>query len=187
MMQTVANRHRPLHTAVVTSALLAMLSGAVAAPADDHRQGDDRYYRGDGSGDDYYSDSRYADRYRDDGYGKYKKPKHGKYKKNDDRYYRRGGYDDRYDYDRGYRSYGYYDQRRFVVPERLYYRDYATYDRFYRGSVYYAPHHHSHRVYLFPVIVDGYTEYRPYAYCGDAYFPGQYVYGGPSFGLPFGF
>jgi hypothetical protein len=63
-----------------------------------------------------------------------------------------------------------------VPPHRLYRRDYRAYDRYFHGAFYYAPHRHHHRVYHFPVIVGGYTEYRPYAYCGDAYFAGHYGY-----------
>ena len=76
-----------------------------------------------------------------------------------------------------------------MVPNHLYRRDYGSYDRYYRGSTYYAPHRHSHRIYLFPVIVDGYyTEYQPYAYCGEAYYPDHYRGGSRGhLGLHFNF
>ena len=64
------------------------------------------------------------------------------------------------------------------MPHHLYLGDYPAYHRYFHGSAYYPPHRHHHRVYYFPVIVDGYDQYRPYAYCGDAYFPGHYRYGG---------
>ena len=172
MKQPVRFRQRPL-IAVTTLASVLSLGGAIAARADDH---DDRGHDGRSR---YYSDHRYDD-YGDRGhhYGHYKRDKH--YDK-----HRRDYGHDRYYYDRGYRNGGYYDRGyhdrgygygRFVAPHYLYRHDYPAYDRYYRGSVYFGPHRHSHRIYLFPVIVGGYTEYRPYAYCGDAYFPGHYGY-----------
>ena len=145
--------------------LVSVAGSAARAGSEGGSDRDRRYYD-----EDQYRDRDWDHRYRDDHHhGKYKK--HKKYKGHD-----------RYDhYDHGYRG-SYYTDRRpphFVVPPHLYHRDYRTYDRYYRGSTYYAPHRHSHRVYLFPVIVDGYyTEYRPYAYCGEAYYPDQYRYGG---------
>ena len=191
MKQPVRFRQRPL-IAVATLAFVLSLGGAVAR-ADDH---DDRGHDGRSR---YYSDHRYRDDYRSryhdrDGdrghhYGHYKRDKHRRDYRHDRYYYDRGYRDGGY-YDRGYhdRGYGY---GRFVAPHYLYRRDYPAYDRYYRGATYYGPHRHSHRIYLFPVIVGGYTEYRPYAYCGDAYFPGhgydRYDGAHGHFGLHFNF
>jgi hypothetical protein len=176
MKQPVTFRRRPL-IALATLASVLSLGGAIAARADDD---DDRGHDGRNR---YYSNHRYRDDYRDGyhdrgwdrghHYGHYKRDKH--YDK-----HRRDYRHDRYYYDGGYRHGGYYDRGygpgRFVAPHYLYRRDYPAYDHYFRGSAYYAPHRHSHRIYLFPVIVGGYTQYRPYAYCGDGYFPGHYGY-----------
>jgi hypothetical protein len=158
---------RPL-IALVTLASVLSLGGAAAVSAADHddrgRDGRDRY-----SYDHRYRDDYRGDRYSDRGWDRHDRGKKDKHydRYRGDRYY--GRYDGYY-YDRNH------DRRRFVVPHHLHHRDYRSYDRYYRGPVYYAPHHHQHRVYLFPVIIGGYTEYRPYAYCGEAYFPGHYGY-----------
>jgi hypothetical protein len=176
MMQPSRNRQRPL-IALITAALLVPAGGAVAARADDDRGRDRRGY-----------DHRYGGDHG--GYRHDHKHDHKHYGKHDR--YRGDGYRDRYHYDRnyyrGYPDHG-YGHRRFVAPRHLYYRDYPAYDRYYRGPVYYAPHRHQHRVYLFPVIVGGYTEYRPYAYCGDAWYPDHYRYDGGRghLSLHFGF
>jgi hypothetical protein len=191
MTHPVIHRHRSLHGALAAGAVLLSLGGAGIAAADDYgdRDGRDGYYYHDG-----------YDRRDDDRYDQHDK-KRGKH----DRYDRhRESYDgDRYYYDRpAYRSggyYGYYDRgyyrvapvvpAPFVVPRHLYHRDYGAYDPYYRGTVWYAPHHHPHRLYYFPVIVGGYTEYRPFAYCGGAFFPEQYGNPGPRgyFGFQFGY
>jgi len=164
MMHPVIHRPRPRYGAIAASAVLLSLSvGAAPAAADPHRDpgSRDRYY----SYDDHRDGGYYHDGYR----GK----KHGKKKHYDDHYH---GYEKRYDD----RYYGHYYSpptryaRPFIVPRHLDYYDYPAYDRYYRGAVYYAPHHHRHRIYLFPVIVDGYVDYVPHAYCGDAYYPAQY-------------
>ena len=41
---------------------------------------------------------------------------------------------------------------------------------YYTGRVYYAPHHHYHAAYRFPVWYGGVPVYRPYAYCGSNLF-----------------
>lgn len=184
--------HRPLRSALMTSAVLLSLSGAVVARADDRgRDARDRYYYH-GDGGDRYHDRERDRRHHDDrhhGRGHQDPRGRGDRRGYDDRDY----YGDHYYYNRGYRYDGYgdrrWDDRRLVAPRHLYYRDYPAYDRYYRGSVYYAPHRHSHRIYLFPVIVGGYVEYRPYSYCGDAYFDSAYGYDGPRghFGLHFDF
>ena len=43
----------------------------------------------------------------------------------------------------------------------------ASYAPYYSGRVYYAPHHHAHAVYAFPVYSPyGVVSYDPYYYCG---------------------
>ena len=41
---------------------------------------------------------------------------------------------------------------------------------YFTGRTYYAPHHHYHAAYRFPVWVNGAVAYRPYAYCDDHLF-----------------
>lgn len=76
-----------------------------------------------------------------------------------------------------------------MVPRRIHRHHYHDYRPYFRGSVFYAPHRHHHRVYAFPVYVDGYLAYPLHTYCGDAYFPGHYGHGGGRghFGLHFNF
>lgn len=59
--------------------------------------------------------------------------------------------------------------RSIVVGQRGYYQPY------YNGRVYYAPHHHYHVAYRFPVYVGGSVVYQPYYYCGDSLFVGGAV------------
>jgi hypothetical protein len=196
--------NRPLRTTLVCSvAALAVALGGGAASADDRdhrdrgdRHGDRRGYDDHHKGEDHHYDKGKSGRYgKDHGrYGRYES--RGYHRDPGHRYgndYRYRGYSDdhHYRYGSSYRGDYYdrgYDRHRFVAPRHLYRQHYRDYDRYYRGSVFYAPHRHSHRVYLFPVIIDGYAEYRPYAYCGDAYYPDHYgYYDGPRFGLHFSF
>ncbi len=57
-----------------------------------------------------------------------------------------------------------------VVPQTIVYRSPGPYARFYSGRAYYAPHHHYHRTYTLPVVVNGYVVDRPYDYCGGHLF-----------------
>jgi hypothetical protein len=71
--------------------------------------------------------------------------------------------------------------RSIVVGQRGYYQPY------YSGRVYYAPHHHYHAAYRFPVYVGGSVVDHSYSYCGDSLF----VVGGVAlphlaFGINFG-
>jgi hypothetical protein len=59
--------------------------------------------------------------------------------------------------------------RSIVLGQRGYYQPYYT------GRVYYAPHHHDHVAYRFPVYVGGSVVYQPYYYCGDSLFVGGAV------------
>ena len=62
------------------------------------------------------------------------------------------------------------------------------YGDYYYGRVYHGGHRHHHRVYRFPVYVEGALAYRPYAYCGDRYYAtGYFAVDGPRFSIRFGF
>jgi len=205
---------RPLRTALVTSAaaLLVAFGGSAAFADDDddddrrhdrrgrysrdHRDHGRDHYRGDrgrdhrrydrGDRDRDRGDYRRGDRYSD---RRYRAPH--RYPGRDQRsYYRdhRGYRDHRnYRYDRSYR--GRYDHRRFNVPRHIYRRHYGDYGSYYRGSVFYGPHRHHHRVYYFPVYIDGFVQYQPHAYCGDAFYPDHYGHDGVRghLGLHFNF
>jgi len=70
-----------------------------------------------------------------------------------------------YDDHRHYSSYRPVYHERFVIPHHLVRT--AAYAPYYSGSVYYAPHHHVHAVYAFPVYSPyGAVSYDPYYYCG---------------------
>jgi hypothetical protein len=199
MTHPVIQSQRPrCGTTIATAVLFALAATGIAAADDRDRDGGDRYY---------YHDA-YGDGYRDSGYyraghDRHDHHQHDRHHRHHEQYdhYQRGYYGDARGYyyggpAHGGPAYGYgyyrpaYPRAPFVVPRHLHHGDYQVYDPYYRGTVYYAPHHHQHRVYLFPVIVDGYTEYRPFAYCAGAYFPGQYGYPtGPRgyLGFQFGF
>ena len=71
--------------------------------------------------------------------------------------------------------------RSIVVGQRGYYQPY------YSGRVYYAPHHHYHAAYRFPVYVGGSVVYEPYYYCGDSLFvDGAVALPHLAFGIRFG-
>jgi hypothetical protein len=202
-LHRLTQRHsRPLHGALLGSAVAVAMTLAAGTPTlaeSDHdrgrHHGDDHDGRGDhgrgdwndgGHGDDRgrwsRDDQRYPGyRHRDDD-----RDRHDGHDW-DHRDYRYGHSHDYYGhgyrgyYDRGYHDRGYHGPHAFVVPRTLDgygYGGYGDYGRYFRGTVFYAPHHHPHRVFYFPVLVNGYVEYLPHAYCGDAFFPGQYGYGG---------
>lgn len=54
---------------------------------------------------------------------------------------------------------------RFIAVER-----HGDYHPYLSGRVYYAPHHHHHVRYRFPVFVNGVVVHRPYDYCGGRLF-----------------
>lgn len=60
--------------------------------------------------------------------------------------------------------------RYVVVPRRIYVEDRSYFHPYYAGRAYYAPHHHYHAAYRFPVYVNGAVVVRPYSYCGDEVF-----------------
>jgi hypothetical protein len=65
-----------------------------------------------------------------------------------------------------------------------YRRAYAGY---YAGNVYYAPHHHRHLAYRFPVYVGGVVVTRPYEYCGgNLFIQGAVMLPRLAIGLNFG-
>jgi len=65
-------------------------------------------------------------------------------------------------------NHGYYSYpqvpRVITVERRGYYSPYIS------GRAYYAPHHHYHALYRFPVFVGGAIQYQPYYYCGSSLF-----------------
>jgi hypothetical protein len=72
-------------------------------------------------------------------------------------------------------AYGHHQKARvyaapWVVPRRIYLDNWSTYQPYYLSRVYYGPHRHYHSTYQFPVYVNGFVAYRPYAYCGDQIF-----------------
>jgi hypothetical protein len=65
-------------------------------------------------------------------------------------------------------KHGYYDSR--PVPRVITVDHQAFYSPYVSGRIYYAPHHHYHARYLFPVFVGGAVQYHPYYYCGGTLF-----------------
>lgn len=57
------------------------------------------------------------------------------------------------------------------VPARLYVHEVESYQPYYMGQVYFAPHHHAHVVYAFPVS----GRYVPHVYCNHALIRTGYV------------
>jgi len=51
------------------------------------------------------------------------------------------------------------------VPRTVALGYHGPYSSFYSGRMYFPAHRHHHATYRFPVVVDGYVVYRPYAYC----------------------
>ena len=62
-----------------------------------------------------------------------------------------------------------------TVPRSIVVRERGYYQPYYSGRVFYAPHHHYHVAYRFPVYVGGSVVYQPYYYCGDSLFVGGAV------------
>lgn len=58
----------------------------------------------------------------------------------------------------------------YTVPQVLTTGYRGTFQPYYNGRAYYAPHHHYHARYRLPVYYNGAVVYRPYAYCGDQLF-----------------
>lgn len=77
-------------------------------------------------------------------------------------------------------------RRGFVVPTRIVRP--ARYDSYYHGDVWYGPHRHSHRVYYFPVLVEGRWVPRAHFYCGDRAFDAVHAeFHGPRFSIRLSF
>jgi len=82
--------------------------------------------------------------------------------------------------DRGHKNRGHANHGRQARPAQVapYYTvpqvlttDYrGTFQPYYGGRAYYAPHGHHHARYRLPVWYGGAVVYRPYAYCGDRLF-----------------
>ena len=197
--------HRSSHasrsTALILAAVLvAPLVGSTAAGAqhrepgysgayegrDRHRGRDNRQY----DRRDRRHDRHYVRRDRRD-----RHPRHDRHDRRrqrhdgHDSYYRRGehgSYGPRHEV-RGPRH-GTRGHRQFEVPRRVHRTHYERYAPYFYGTVFYGPHRHHHRVYHFPVVVDGYATYQPYAYCEGSYYRDHYAGGSLRFGGPrFGF
>jgi len=61
------------------------------------------------------------------------------------------------------------------LPRRIHRDHVRAFRSFFSGRSYYAPHHHFHAVYRFPVVIGGRVVYRPYTYCNDGLFLGSSV------------
>lgn len=72
----------------------------------------------------------------------------------------------------------------FVAPRHVAFRTVRTFDPFFSGRVFYAPHNHFHVVYRFPVYTAYGVVYQPYSYCGDDLYNGYGYdgYGSSSYG-----
>jgi hypothetical protein len=58
----------------------------------------------------------------------------------------------------------------YTVPQVLTTDYRGTFQPYYSGRAYYAPHGHHHARYRLPVWYGGAVVYRPYAYCGERLF-----------------
>jgi hypothetical protein len=58
----------------------------------------------------------------------------------------------------------------YRVPQVITVEHRGDYRPYFSGRSYYAPHHHYHAAYRFPVWVNGVVAYRSYAYCDDHLF-----------------
>jgi len=58
----------------------------------------------------------------------------------------------------------------YRVPQVIAVEHRGDYRPYFTGRSYYAPHHHYHAAYRFPVWVNGAVAYRPYSYCDDRLF-----------------
>ena len=61
-------------------------------------------------------------------------------------------------------------RERFAVPHRIVHAN--TYASYYSGRAWYAPHHHAHAVYAFPVYSPYGVTYDPHYYCGHELYVG---------------
>ncbi len=80
---------------------------------------------------------------------------------------------------------------RFVVPHRIVTSRAYVYRPYLHNRLYFAPHHHYHAVYRFPVYTAYGVTYEPSYYCDGVLFdpyPSGYVsYASPRFGVFIGF
>lgn len=74
---------------------------------------------------------------------------------------------------------------RFDIPSRISVRAARDFRRFQQRDVYYRPHRHLHRVYLFPVFDGRHYVYRPFDYCEGRRFVVDFQRPGLSLNLRF--
>lgn len=159
---------RRLHTAVVVGALaLAILVWPAAASAG-HGRGDKHHDRGRHHGRGHGAVVQRYDHHRHG--SSYRHHAEPRYEHHRERHYE------------SYRGHHYVGHRRFVVPRAIHSHYVRTYQPYYYGRAFYAPHHHYHVIYRFPVYGYGEPVYYPYAYCGDELFArGVFTNAGPRF------
>ena len=77
----------------------------------------------------------------------------------------------------------------FDIPHRIHDDRRRAYRPYYERSVYFAPHHHRHAVYRFPVRVGHGSGFREHFYCNDELFldHGRLDYRGRRFSISLGF
>ena len=95
---------------------------------------------------------------------------------------------DRYDH-RAYRHDRSFRHHRFDIPQRLHDDRHHMYRPYYEGTVYFAPHHHRHAIYRFPVTVGRGPVFREHFYCDGELFldRGRLDYHGHRFSISLGF
>ncbi len=75
-------------------------------------------------------------------------------------------------------------ERVFSVPRKMTKRHYRKYESYYYGRSWHRDHNHYHKVYRFPVSINGHYTYQPHAYCDGAFFQvGHFTIHGPVFNL----
>jgi len=76
----------------------------------------------------------------------------------------------------------------FVVPRHIDRFEQRRLERYFRGSVWYAPHRHRHTVYAFPVRYRGEWIERPHYYCAGTFHEvARVTYSGPRVSIRVGF
>ncbi|MFQ5669223.1 MAG: hypothetical protein ACE5HD_01735 [Acidobacteriota bacterium] len=77
---------------------------------------------------------------------------------------------------------------RFEAPRHIVRGEVEFYNPYYRGRVYYGPHHHYHPVYAFPVYTTYGAVYYANYYCDGRYYGrGSVAYHSPRFSISVGF
>lgn len=95
---------------------------------------------------------------------------------------------DRYDH-RAFRHERSFRYDRFDIPHRIRHDRRDVYRSYREGSVYFAPHHHRHAVYVFPVRFGHGWGFREHFYCeGDLFLDhGRVDFHGRRFSISLGF